>query len=58
MPLIPAFEIGIWNAWILSILLYAAAFVPLSMNNEKAEKRMEGEPTGSEQKRSRQDRPL
>ena len=51
MPLIPAFEIGIWNAWILSIILYAAAFVPLAMNNEKAEKRMEGEPTGSEQKK-------
>ena len=51
MSLVPAFEIGIWNAWILSIILYVAAFVPLSMNNEKVEKRMEGEPKGSEQKK-------
>ena len=51
MSLVPAFQIGIWNAWILSIVLYAAGFVPLSMNNEKVEKRMEGEPTGSEQKK-------
>jgi protein-S-isoprenylcysteine O-methyltransferase Ste14 len=49
MSLVPAFEIGIWNAWILSLVLYAAAFVPLAMNNEKVEKRMEGEPEGSEQ---------
>lgn len=49
MSLIPAFEIGIWNAWILMIVLYAAAFVPLSMNNERVEKRIEGEPEGSEQ---------
>lgn len=52
MSLVPALEIGIWNAWILSVLLYAAAFVPLSMNNERAEKRIEGEPKGSEQKKS------
>jgi protein-S-isoprenylcysteine O-methyltransferase Ste14 len=51
MSLVPAFEIGIWNAWMLSIALYAAAFIPLSMNNEKAEKRMDGEPTGSELKK-------
>ena len=49
MSLIPAFEIGIWNAWILMIVLYAAAFVPLFMNNDVAEKRIEGEPEGSEQ---------
>ncbi len=49
MSLVPAFEIGIWNAWILTVVLYAAAFVPLSMNSEIAEKRMEGEPKGSEQ---------
>ena len=39
MSLVPAFEIGIWNAWILSVILYAAPFVPLSINNEKVEKR-------------------
>lgn len=52
MSFIPAFEIGFWNAWILCIVLYAAVFVPLSMNNEIVEKRMEGEPKGSEQKKS------
>ena len=46
MSLVPAFEIGIWNAWILTILLYAAAFVPLAMNTEISEKRVEGEPNG------------
>ena len=51
MSFIPAFEIGLWNAWILSVVFYAAAFVPLSMNNEKVEKRIEGEPEGSEQKK-------
>lgn len=49
MSLVPVFEIGIWNAWILTVVLYAAAFVPLSMNSEIAEKRMEGEPKGSKQ---------
>ena len=51
MSLTPSFAIGIWNAWILTILLYAAAFVPLAMNNGKAEQRMEGETQGSEHKR-------
>ena len=51
MSLVPAFEIGFWNAWILMVVFYAAAFVPLSMNSEIAEKRMEGEPKGSEQKK-------
>lgn len=50
MAILPTFEIGIWNAWIFMVILYAAAFVPLMINNEKAEKRMEGEPIGSEQK--------
>jgi protein-S-isoprenylcysteine O-methyltransferase Ste14 len=48
MSFVPAFEIGIWNAWILTVILYAAAFVPLSIDSQKADKRMEGEPKGSE----------
>lgn len=28
MSLIPAFEIGIWNAWILTIVLLLPAFIP------------------------------
>ena len=51
MSILPTFEIGIWNAWVFMIVLYAAAFVPLMINNEKAEKRMEAEPKGSELKK-------
>ena len=51
MSLLPTFQIGIWNAWIFMVILYAAAFVPLSINNQKAEKRMDGEPKGNDQKR-------
>jgi len=50
MSIMPAFEIGVWNAWILCIALYAAGFLPLAMNNEITEKRMEGEPKISDQK--------
>jgi len=48
MTLIPAFEIGLWNAWIFMVLLLAAGTVPLYIDNETTEKRCEGEPTGSE----------
>jgi protein-S-isoprenylcysteine O-methyltransferase Ste14 len=48
MTFIPAFKIGLWNAWILMVLLLAAGIVPLYIDNEKTEKRSEGEPTGSE----------
>ena len=51
MSIVPAFEIGVWNAWIFIVLLLAAAFGPLAMKSEKSDKRMEGEPTGSEQER-------
>ena len=48
MPWSPAFEIGLWNAWILMVLLLAAGTVPLYINNEKTEKMCEGEPSWSE----------
>ena len=48
MSFMPAFEIGLWNAWIFTVLLFAAGFVPLYIDYEKTEKRVEGEPTGSE----------
>ena len=38
-----------WNAWIFVVALMAAAFVPMFMNSENADKRMDGEPTWSEQ---------
>jgi protein-S-isoprenylcysteine O-methyltransferase Ste14 len=51
MSIVPAFELRIWNAWIFMVIFYAAAFVPLGIYNEKAEKRMEGDPTGDDQKK-------
>ena len=51
MSFIPAFEIGLWNAWIFMVILHAAAFVPFSIDSKKVDKRIEGEPTGSEQKK-------
>jgi len=48
MSAIPAFRIGLWNAWILTVLLLAAGTVPLYIDNEKTQKRCEGEPSGSE----------
>jgi protein-S-isoprenylcysteine O-methyltransferase Ste14 len=52
MSVIPAFEIGLWNAWIFMVLLVAAGTVPLYIDNERTEKRCEGEPTGSELNRT------
>jgi protein-S-isoprenylcysteine O-methyltransferase Ste14 len=49
MSIVPAFAIGVWNAWILIVLLLAAAFVPQAIRSEKADRRMEGEPKVSEQ---------
>ncbi len=51
MYLVPNFEIGLCNAWIFIIILYAFVFVPLGIYSKKVEKRMEGEPSGDEQKK-------
>ena len=49
MSFIPAFEIGLWNAWILMVIFLAATtFLPPLVNKGKMEKWMEGEPTGSD----------
>jgi protein-S-isoprenylcysteine O-methyltransferase Ste14 len=48
MSLMPAFQIGLWNAWILMVLLLAAGMAPLYINYERVEKRCEGEPDASE----------
>jgi hypothetical protein len=52
MSLAPAFQIGLWNAWILMVLLFAASFVPLYIDNRRVQKRSEGEPTWSELSRA------
>ena len=44
MSLIPAFEIGVWNAWILIVLVFATMFTPnlfLSEEGKKSNKRLE-----------------
>ena len=45
MSAIPAFEIGIWNVWILPLLVFATMFIPnlfLSEEGKKRNKRLEG----------------
>ena len=55
MDIVPNFELGIWNAWMFMLVLYAAAFIPLMIKSENAEKKMEGEPKGNEVKKSSED---
>jgi protein-S-isoprenylcysteine O-methyltransferase Ste14 len=52
MSLVPAFEIGLWNAWIFMLLFLAASTVPFYIDKEICEKRTEGEPAGSELERT------
>ena len=53
MSWVPAFKIGVWNAWIFMVLLLAPITVfPILIDKEKMEKRMEGEPTWSEQSKN------
>ena len=45
MTAIPMFDIGVWNAWILSLLFFVSMFVPnlfLSEEGKKGNKRLEG----------------
>ena len=39
MTLIPAFEIGVWNVWILPLLVFATMFIHNLFLNEKGKKR-------------------
>ena len=48
MSFIPAFQIGLRNAWIMMILFLVASMAFLSIDKEKSGKRGEGEPTWSE----------
>ena len=44
MSAIPAFEIGVWNAWILSLLVFVTMFTPNlfpSEEGKKSNKRLE-----------------
>ena len=48
MSFIPAFQIGLRNAWIMMILFLVASMAFLSIDKEKSGKRGEGEPIWSE----------
>jgi protein-S-isoprenylcysteine O-methyltransferase Ste14 len=39
MSLIPVFEIGIWNAWILQVVFYLSMFIPNLFLDKEARKR-------------------
>ena len=39
MSLMPAFEIGIWNAWILLVLFFLTLIVPNLLMSEEGKKR-------------------
>ena len=46
MSLIPAFEIGIWNAWILAVVLILPAYIPVLTLKDFAKKMGQGEHYG------------
>ena len=46
MSLIPAFEIGIWNAWILAVVLLLPAYIPVLTLKDFAKKMGQGEHYG------------
>jgi hypothetical protein len=39
MSLIPVFELGIWNAWILQVIFYLSMFIPNLFLDKEAKKR-------------------
>ncbi len=47
MSLLPAFELGLWNAWIIEIFSFVAPLAFMA-DKERMQKRTEGEPTWSE----------
>ena len=44
----PAFQLGMWNAWILMVLLLGGGTIPLYIDSERVDKRTKGDPTGNE----------
>ena len=40
MPIVPAFEIGLWNAWIIMVLFILTAVIPGQMNKEASTRAM------------------
>jgi len=48
MSLVPEFELGLWNAWTITVLFYVATLTPLQIGKKKANQRGKGEPAWSE----------
>ena len=44
MALVPDFEFGLWNAWIIIVISFVVSFLPLMVGGKKVEARTEGEP--------------
>jgi protein-S-isoprenylcysteine O-methyltransferase Ste14 len=42
MSLMPAFKIGIWNAWILQVIFYLSMFIPNLFLDKEAKKKSKG----------------
>jgi protein-S-isoprenylcysteine O-methyltransferase Ste14 len=40
MPLVPEFQLGLWNAWIIAVLGFILPWIPPYINKEVANKRM------------------
>lgn len=52
MTLVPEFEFGLWNAWIIVVAFLVTSFLPFLVYGEKADARMQGEPTFGEAARA------
>ncbi len=39
MSLVPEFELGLWNAWIIAVLGFILSMIPFYINKEVVEKR-------------------
>ena len=46
MSLMPAFEIGVWNAWVLAIALLLPAYIPILVLKDYSKKMGQGEHYG------------
>lgn len=44
MSLVPDFDLGLWNAWLVLVVYYAGSFLPFFVDSKTADTRMEGEP--------------
>jgi protein-S-isoprenylcysteine O-methyltransferase Ste14 len=48
MRLVPQFQFGLWNAWLIVVTFLAASFLPFIVEGDTADVRMQGEPTPRE----------